>query len=594
MRVLVLHPEDSPHLGPWFRQRWDLVIDLGKSSQSSASAWAAKMQCPVLRSASLCRAAEDLRLVREILSSGRGFLVDEEGIDWWDLTSLLIAPEIEELLVQRRLALEISPVGELWGTRPGWPASLLASLLRRPMHTFSDKPLARLVRRAKHHGNVFRRFSAREIRQIVLDKYDPNYQWRSWFAPAPTAVAESVVLLPSAYTNVSRMAAAYARLVPDQAFLLVATRHSGKQFESPPNVKVRDLAAYAHTEVAAQENTTIAEKWEHLRTKLCIIREFETLSHAGVFDRFPNWFRDGLRVRNAWREVIEREPVCGVLCGDDSNIYTKLPVLLAARRRIPTVDFHHGALDGRYLLKDLPCDVYLAKNEMEQDYLVRVCGMPSDKVSVGAPLPAQATFPREHDQLRKTSVILFSEPYESFGMRGEEVYRELLPPLCRLARETGHDVIIKLHPFESLPERRRMVRSCLPAEDQEVTRVVAGPLSTQLLSRAWFGLTVESTTVMDCVLNGVPCFLCGWLSFSPYGYAQQYARFEVGRILNSVDEIAEIPRRSVELGNLVAKQRKLWQVAEPEMLMRLFTSHSLPASGGISDSHEESDVQLGR
>lgn len=594
MRVLLIHPEDFPGRGPWSEQRWDLVIDMGKSSSFSAAAWTGQMKCPVLRSDSFRVGVEDLRQVRELLLSGRGRLIDEEGIDWWDLTSLLIAPEMEATLLFRRVASEISPATELWATRPGWPAVLLASLLGRPIRTFAGKPLARAVRWAGHHGDLFRRFSAGEIQQIVLDKYDSGYQWRSRFAPPTKTLAESVVLLPSAYINVSRMAASYARLVPDQSFLLVATRQSGKQFESPPNVKVRDLAAYAHSDASAQESTAIAEKWEKLKIELCTIREFATLSQAGVFKVFPKWFRDGLRVRNAWREVLEREPVCGVLCGDDSNLYTKLPVLLATRRKIPTVDFHHGALDGRYLLKDLPCDVYLAKNEMEKDYLNRVCGIPSGKVSVGASWRAHAAFPHKDDQSRNTSVILFSEPYESAGMRGEEVYGELLPPLCRLARETGHSVIIKLHPFESFPERRRMVRHCLPAEDREVTRVVSGPLSTQLLSQAWFGLTIESTAVMDCLLNGVPCFLCGWLSLSSCGYAQQYARFEVGEILNSVDAIADIPRRLVEWGNPVAKPRNLWQVAEPEMLMRMLTSRSSSDSGVIPDSPEESDVQLGR
>src|SRR3974390_1342513 len=35
MRVLLLHPDDSPRQGPWSRQRWDLIVDLGKSSTFS-------------------------------------------------------------------------------------------------------------------------------------------------------------------------------------------------------------------------------------------------------------------------------------------------------------------------------------------------------------------------------------------------------------------------------------------------------------------------------------------------------------------------------------------------------------------------------
>jgi hypothetical protein len=53
-------------------------------------------------------------------------------------------------------------------------------------------------------------------------------------------------------------------------------------------------------------------------------------------------------------------------------------------------------------------------------------------------------------------------------MRVEEVYLELLPPLCRLARESGHGLIIKLHPFESLSQRRRIIRDILTPEDRKL------------------------------------------------------------------------------------------------------------------------------
>ena len=86
--------------------------------------------------------------------------------------------------------------------------------------------------------------------------------------------------------------------------------------------------------------------------------------------------------------VLSEERISAVMCGDDSNIYTRLPVLLARQQGIPTLDFHHGALDGRFLLKNLSSDLYLAKGEMERDYLVRICRLPAERVIVaGPPLP---------------------------------------------------------------------------------------------------------------------------------------------------------------------------------------------------------------
>jgi hypothetical protein len=571
MRALLLHPEDSPRRGPWFGQRWDLVVDLGRSSEFSAAAWAEQMGCAVLRSDSFRNGVDDLKLVRGMLSEGEGRLLDEEGIDWWKLTALLIALQIETMLTLRRLAVQIGSKADLWATRTDWPANAVALMLRREVRGYSDTVLTRLARRVARYGRLFRRLSAAQVKEIVLDKYDPGYEWRSRFAPKRQPAAGPVILIPSAYGNASRMAAAYARLLPDQSFLLVATRQSGQQFEPPANVQSCELASYATSASTHRESALILKKWNGLRRELCASPEFAVLSSAGVLDEFPNWFRSGLRVRNAWREVLEREPVAGVLCGDDSNVYTRLPVLLASRRKIPTVDFHHGAMDGRYLLKDLPSDVYLAKNEMERDYLLRVSGLPSQKVITGAPSPAYAG---ERKRSQTSPAIFFSEPYENANMRAEEVYREILPPLCRLAREHGRGLVLKLHPFESLSDRKELARGILCEEDLRVVTILDGPLSERLLSSAWFGLTVESTTVLDCLMCGVPCFLVGWLTLSPFEYAQQYARFGVGEVLRSANEIAQIPARVSSFLEEPTKQHTLWNVADAGMLRRWLVAGS--------------------
>jgi hypothetical protein len=510
---------------------------------------------------------------------GKGRLLDEEDIDWWNLPSLLVAGKAEFGLLLSRVASEIKGSAELWATRSGWPANAIAAFKDVPLLTFSGGPFSRLVGPAISYAKVFRRFSFGQIKEIFLDKYDSGYQWRSRLASRPRSCADPVVLVPSAYGNVSRMAAAYARLLPAQNFLLVATRRSASQCELPANVQLRDLASYASVDPPIRETTSIQEKWKVLNADLCSVREFEVLSKAGVFDQFVGWFRNSLRVRNAWREVLDREPVQGVLCGDDSNIYTLLPVLLAARRKIPTVDFHHGAFDGRYLLKELPCDVYLAKNEMERDYLVRVCGLQAERIGIGAPASSYARPAREQDRTKRTSIVFFSEPYEVASMRAEEVYRELLPVLCRVARQTGRDLVIKLHPFESRAQRSRMVRDILSPEDVILVKLQDGPLTADLMAQAWFGITVESTTVIDCLQNGVCCFICGWLTLSPYEYQQQYARFGVGQLLENVEQVSEIPRRVEELQNQLVPPAVLSKAADPAMLRQWLTSGSVERSG---------------
>jgi hypothetical protein len=560
MRILLVHPQDSPRCGPWTHQRWDLIVDLGKSSDWSANQWAAQYGCPVIRSSSYRQAIEDVHLVRQILLAGRGRLIDEEGIDWWELASLALVPEMLELVAMRRLQSAIPRAAELWVTRRGGAAHLLAILLERDLRAFTENRLDRAAALAAHYMAVARKFSPSQMREIFFDKYDPRYRWRSIFAHRKQTSGQSVVLIPSAYINVSRMAAAYARLLPQQEFLIIATRPNAKNLVLPRNVRVWDLAAYADPQTPLSEISLLLQRWSKLEEEMASSPDLRVLSQAGILDSMPDWIRNGVSVRDAWLAVLHREPVRAVLCGDDSNRYTRLPVLLAAKQKIPTVDFHHGAFDGFYLMKELRCDIYLAKNGMERDYLLRLCGLPDDRIVVAAPAPqyAQSAEGNKNDG----AVVMFSEPYDVLGMRPEEVYRELMPPLCRLAREHAREVIVKLHPFESRPQRNRLLREILAPEDFRLIRIVDGPLTRELMANAWFGVTVESTTVLDCLQDGVACFLCGWLKLSPYGYVEQFARFGVGDVLESVEQIAGLPGRVEEFHTRAANPAALWETAD--------------------------------
>jgi hypothetical protein len=572
MRVLLVHPEDSPLRGPWSRERWDLIVDLGKSSKFSESEWSKKRSTAVLRADCFRRGVEDVKQVHAIFSAGRGKLVDEEGIDWWDVASLLLAPEALAMLALVRVAAEINSSAELWATRPGWPAAAFAASKKLTFRSFGGSALSRAAAHAARYAGLARRFSPAQIKEIMLDKYDSGYRWRARVSSAPKRAQNPVVLLPSAYGNVSRMAGAYAGLLPERAFLMVATRESAKRVSVPANVQVRDLSSYAQGHPPFKELGSLLERWWGLQADLRSSAEMRTLIEAGALEPFPQWLRDGLYVRNAWRTVFDREPVQSVLCGDDSNLYTRIPVLLAASRKIPAIDFHHGAFDGRYLLKELSCETYLAKNEMELDYLTQICGLPDDKIMIGA--PPQKVGSRGNSETREASAIFFSEPYESAGMRAEEVYREILPILCRIAHVNSRRVMVKLHPFESRIQRSRMLSDILSIDNRELVTVVDGPLTSEILSQAWFGVTVESSAVLDCMQASVCCFLCGWLRLSSFGYVEQYARFGVGELLQSAEQLQEAPARLADFQGRRASGLRAPVPMDPATLRELLTSGS--------------------
>jgi hypothetical protein len=166
--------------------------------------------------------------------------------------------------------------------------------------------------------------------------------------------------------------------------------------------------------------------------------------------------------------------------------------------------------------------------------------------------------------------VFFSEPYEAAGGRGDEVYRELLLPLEAIAASSGKKLVVKLHPFESASERAVLVKSLLPSHHNRI-EIVSGPLTNQLLREAWFGLTVESTTVIECAMHGVPCFIAEWIGGSRYGYVQQYSAFGLGQLLSSAELLPEIPRLLAEVNSHATHAGALWRAIDPEQLRRLLT-----------------------
>jgi hypothetical protein len=217
---------------------------------------------------------------------------------------------------------------------------------------------------------------------------------------------------------------------------------------------------------------------------------------------------------------------------------------------------------------------------MEEDYLVRSCGVPKEKVEIAAPaLPAQWKELSQPDAPTfRPYLISFSEASENAGGRTEEFYRDILPPLANLAGATGRKLIVKLHPAESKHERSKMLDQILSAEQKHVTRIVSGPLTEELLSKAWFGITILSTVATECAIRGIPCFLCKWLEFFPYGYVEQFIRFGVGIGLNNPREIEKIPEYlrqhpvSLDLGE------NCWQPVAPGRLRELLASSQKPSA----------------
>lgn len=169
--------------------------------------------------------------------------------------------------------------------------------------------------------------------------------------------------------------------------------------------------------------------------------------------------------------------------------------------------------------------------------------------------------------------MFFSEDYEVSGGRVEEYYREVLPRLVELAENLNKRVILKLHPAESMNDRRRMVNRVLSREQRDRLEIVSGALTDDFMQSIWFAVTVISTTAVECALRGIPVFACVWLENWPYKYAEHFCRFRIAAPLREANQILSIP---MLLRNYsFCDENELWEEA-PERLQQLL--HTSPKS----------------
>ncbi len=539
MKVLLLHPEDKfPPSGP--ASRWDLVVDFGRAPVSTYESWSREAGCRVISLYEFAEEIKDLHRTRNLLQPGMGQIVDRCGIDWWDVLSLEIEPDLQQMMLIHRLAKELNRDCELYSSRPGPLATALQVLLGGELINLEDR-FQRGLRGARHYLDVVPRLDAVQLAQVFQDKFDREHSVRRRLARRWHSSGQPLVLLPSAYVNVSRTAVAYAAVLPSQQFLLVCARNTAKLKDLPANVSMTSLDSY-FIPADQQEIASLFQSWARLKIRLIAsAEEFRAADAVGVLRRMPSLIRWGVAVCNAWKRVFESETFVACLCADDSNPYTRIPLILAKKRGLPAIACHHGAMDSWMATKTQHADFYLAKGEMERDYLLRVCQLAGETIVIGAPNASLA--PLEHrNEAHRPWLVFFTEPYEAWAWRRDEVYRDLLPRLSSLAQTCGLKLVFKIHPFESVKSHRRLLRRHLPEEEARQIGVLAGPPSPQLWQNTRFALTVQSTVALECTCLGIPVFLCSWLRDPYNAYLPQYASFGIGQTLNSPVDLERVPQ----------------------------------------------------
>jgi hypothetical protein len=568
MKILLVHPDDSIEVGAWTGAQWDFAVDLGWSGRREYSRQTERVGFRVFSIYDLLDHEQHRCRMRELLALGLDQLVDSESVDWWEAFSVFPYAQLEQLMLLSALAEQIPAHAETFATSPHFALRALSLLLNREIKSFSAERKTGFPARSRRYLKAAFAFRPSQLAEIAFDKWDTDYRLRRHFVRSPKTSSTPAILLPSAYANVSRAQLAYARMLPHRRFLLVVTRRNGRLRNLPGNIELRSLASYAPRFLPATEaeRSRLLARWQDVQNHRFENNPvFRLARKLQVFDGFASFLKSGLRIRDAWSEVLAREPITSLLSADENNPYTRLPILLARSRKLHTVFCDHGALNMSFGIRRPVSDTYLMKGDMARDYCVSWCGLSADKIMVGGPAESHHPLPPS-GQTPRDWIVFYSEAYELYSGRTQTLYAELLPELCSLARRTNRKVIVKLHPFESLRMRKRLVDRVLSAEQRSLVEMREGPMTPDLFVRAWCSLTVESSVAVESTINGVPCFLCSWFDPSWYDYGKQYAKFYAGYPLDSPLRIRETPNLLEKFRITEAMRRGLHTSIIPEDL----------------------------
>ena len=295
MKVLLLHPEDAvadPHSG----QHWDLVVDFGRAPAATYERWSRQAGSQVISIYDRAEEIEDLHRLRQLLQIGTGRMVDRWGIDWWDVLSLEIVPQLQQFGLVHRLAKELRAGCELYSTRPHPLATALQRLLGARL-TILESRFQSAIHRARRYCDVLSHLNTAQLAQVLEDKLDGKHSIRRRFGSRRCTSGRPVILLPSAYVNVSRTAVAYANLLPDHQFLLVLTRSNAKLPSLPANVRSASLSPYFASS-DRREIASLIELWNVLRKELVDgVDELSTADAVGVLARIPPLLAWGIASR---------------------------------------------------------------------------------------------------------------------------------------------------------------------------------------------------------------------------------------------------------------------------------------------------------
>jgi hypothetical protein len=254
---------------------------------------------------------------------------------------------------------------------------------------------------------------------------------------------------------------------------------------------------------------------------------------AGFFDRM---LAQGLYSTALFDNWTERVQPAALVVGNP--VFEGYALHAARKQSIQTVLLQHGILGDFCQFADPPADHYIVRGWFWREFLPVAAAAKAKILN-----PAEPAITRLSGGADRRAILFLTAPFSMQEFWPSAGLDDILRTLRQAAFETNAELIIRVHPLESLCAYKAKVRelSSTPATLPKVTFSQGASLDP-ILERSAVAVTFASTAFLDCLRHRVPVVSFRWHDFS---FRRQLEEHGVFHFAASLAELRQIVQRAI-------------------------------------------------
>lgn len=382
------------------------------------------------------------------------------------------------------------------------------------------------------------RFSAQALRDEALalaDRLDPYRRWRPAAGSAGKWSPGEIWFYTTAYTF-TMAGLLYEPYFPESFRFLVENRRTGGRALTARSRPFVDLYAFARPSMAPRSDEIgTAQRAIEAHLRALPLSGAEAIARDQFLDspfmaRFlARHLPEGLFAASLFQEWIERARPKALVTGN--YVFEGYAMQAAQRQGIPSITLQHGLFID-YCQYIVPAaDAFIVRGQFWRDFLAPEAAAKALVLNPPEPAKAAASVPLQD----RKALVFLTAPYVLPFWSDAEI-QEILRVVLTCAEKTGAELIMRIHPMDSVAAYEERIRRLGPGQHVKIAFSQGAGLD-DLLSRARLAVTYFSTVFQDCLRHQVPMVSLGWHDFAPKKLMERHGIFHFADSLEELESL---------------------------------------------------------